>query len=64
MERVFLITNALETSGGANDRRTAIDVQVIGSSMEQSGTVSGWITAACVPVQRRKEMATFTCLKS
>ena len=32
-----------ETSGGANDRRTAIDIQIIRSSMEAQGATVIWV---------------------
>ena len=32
-----------ETSGGANDRRTAIDIQIIRSSMEAQGATVRWL---------------------
>ena len=32
-----------ETSGGANDRRTAIDIQIIRSSMEAQGPTVRWV---------------------
>ena len=32
-----------ETSGGANDRRTAIDIQIIRSSMEAQGATVRWV---------------------
>ena len=33
----------IETSGGANDRRTAIDIQIIRSSMEAQGATVRWV---------------------
>ena len=32
-----------ETSGGANDRRTAIDIQVIRASMDAQGATVRWV---------------------
>ena len=32
-----------ETSGGANDRRTAIDIQIIRASMDAQGAMVRWV---------------------
>ena len=41
-----------ETSGGANDRRTAIDIQIIRASMDAQGAwYVGLITVACMLTQ-------------
>ena len=32
-----------ETSGGANDKRTAIDIQIVRSSMEAQGAIVRWV---------------------
>ena len=32
-----------ETSGGANDRRTAIDIQIIRASMDAQGALVRWV---------------------
>ena len=34
-----------ETSGGANDRRTAIDIQIIRASMDAQGATVRWVVA-------------------
>ena len=42
----------IETSGGANDRRTAIDIQIIRASMDAQGASVRWVTTvACMPMQ-------------
>ena len=33
----------IETSGGANDRRTAIDIQIIRASMDAQGAMVRWV---------------------
>ena len=40
-----------ETSGGANDRRSAIDIQIIRASMDEQGATVRWITVACMLMQ-------------
>ena len=32
-----------QTSGGANDRRTAIDIQIIRASMDAQGAMVRWV---------------------
>ena len=36
-----------ETSGGANDRRTAIDIQIIRASMDAQGAMVRWHVCRC-----------------
>ena len=51
-----------ETSGGANDRRTAIDIQIIRASMDAQGAKVRWVDHSGMYADAMtKKMATFRC---